>query len=200
MSFGLALTIALSVVIIAIFIFYQKVQQKRRPPKNKDAIGARQEIAKLGENYYADISDLIGDVQDQHEKGKDAIPQIVNESVLCRVTDCDKSTIETIEVSPEIINKVLQVYGTLGRRRNRDGKNVYGLNRLKTGEYAPIVTSRDMKHSPIALHNKIQLPRMAVPIVYDMKEDKPFLEKYGQILVWGAVMAFIGFLYMTGGG
>ena len=200
MSTGLALTVAISVVFVALYIFFNKIRQKKAPPKNINAIGAREEIAELGKTGYANIEQIVGDAQDMNEKGKAVIPQIVTEPVLCRVTDCDKSTVENVELSPDVINEVLHKYGTLGRRRNRDGKNVYGLNRLKTGEYAPIITSRDMKHSPIGLHNKIQLPRMAVPVVYDMKEEKAFMEKYGQLLVWGAVMAFIGFLYMTGGG
>ena len=112
--------------------------------------------------------------------------------VYCRVADNNTGRIANILVPYKDIKKTLETYHTLGRQWKRDNKDVYALCKLKDGTYKPIIPPNKISHSPADLHGDLQFPEVAV--LMDMREEKAFFAKYGQVLVWAGVMGFIIFM------
>lgn len=91
-------------------------------------------------------------------------------------------------------------------KRDFEGKKVFDLVRkerldTESGEvsdyYEPIPGPSHYGTS-ISLFYDMQHPEIKIAGKEMLTDDKTFMEKYGQILWWGAVMAFIGLMYMQG--
>jgi len=104
------------------------------------------------------------------------------------------------EIPAEIVNKIVGEHGTLGRQWNRDGKYIYAMVKDKkyTSGYCPINIEPRSDNDPVKLHYDMQQPEIAV--LMNMEEEKNFLQKYGMVLWWVAVMAFIIFMIMSSRG
>jgi hypothetical protein len=121
-------------------------------------------------------------------------------SFLIRLADNVTGRIYNTYLTKESAKEIKQEYTTLGRQWDRDGKKVFGINRFinEKGEIKlrPIIIPPRINSAPYSLHNDIQQPEMAIVIAELLKEEgKNFLEKYGQVLWWIAVMAVIAFMW-----
>lgn len=122
------------------------------------------------------------------------------EIVHARVADNIKGTIYDTEIIKETADKIRAEFGTLGRQWDRYGRKVYALNRFldDDGEIKlrPIKTPAQITNAPAALHNSLQQPEIGIIVAQMMKDDdKTFIEKYGVVLWWLAVMGFLGFMW-----
>jgi hypothetical protein len=145
---------------------------------------------------------------------KHADNELSFDPVEARVADTITNKIYNSTISSDNVKQILLDFGTLGRRWLREGKYLYGFKKyfkrddkgayLKNEKGAYIVAYKlidepdSIKNSPKSLHNDVQ--QYEVAAIYDemlKDEDEPFLQKYGKVLWWIAVMAFIAFLYYS---
>ena len=118
-----------------------------------------------------------------------------------RIADNITAMIFNTFISPEAAKEVIGIYGTLGRQWEREGKKIYALNRYKDDKdgqvkLRPIVISSQITNAPAELHYDLQQPEVGIVISEMLKDDdKPFLEKYGKVLWWIAVMGFLAFMW-----
>lgn len=84
--------------------------------------------------------------------------------------------------------------GGIDRVWTRSDKRLYALYQNIDG-FSLLKQTYNRSHSPRILYDDTQLPE--IEITHDMSEDKNFIEKYGMILWWVAVMAFIMFLWVN---
>ena len=92
------------------------------------------------------------------------------------------------------IEEIVKKHGSLDRVWTRDNKRLYALHKTTEG-ISLLVPSYDRGKSPRTLHDDTLLPEME--IIYDMREEKEFLQKYGMVL-WGtAIMVLIMFLFVS---
>lgn len=61
--------------------------------------------------------------------------------------------------------------------------------------YESVVEPIDVKFSPIALHSDMQ--HHDVPILDDVSEEKNFMQKYGHLLLWAGIIAFLIVMVIT---
>ena len=118
-----------------------------------------------------------------------------DEPVLCRVADNLTGHISLRTIPFQDIMTVLEIHHTLGRQRDWEGKKVYGLCKHKDGQYEPILPPTEITQSATELYEDMQFPE--VEILYDMREEKTFSQKYGQLLWWIAVIGFIIFMMIS---
>ena len=125
--------------------------------------------------------------------GKDG-SVIKHEPILARVADNITRKIFNRKIQGEVLEAIYKDIPNLGGGTwNRDGKKTIDINRYKDdkGEIHwrrfPIPTG--IKNSPQEFHNDMQHPE--VEILYDMKEEKSFTDKWGKLIWWIAVIGFI---------
>jgi hypothetical protein len=101
------------------------------------------------------------------------------------------------EIPASEVAKIARDNKTLGRQINKDGKYQYAYvlsedSETKEKIYRPIIMRPLVHYASDKLQFDIDQPE--IPVIMDMREEKNFFEKYGQILIWGAIMAFIIFM------
>ncbi|MCK9571571.1 hypothetical protein M0R72_21655 [Candidatus Pacearchaeota archaeon] len=73
------------------------------------------------------------------------------------------------------------------------GKKVFPFFKVRDAQnnivYEAVTEPLNVKHSPITLHNEMQHPY--VPILDDVSIDKSFMQKYGHLLLWAGIIAFL---------
>ena len=69
----------------------------------------------------------------------------------------------------------------------------------KVARYRPVSTVREIDTSSSELYQRIEQVRNSVPYAFDMRGEKGLMESYGHVFWWVAVMAFIMFLFVSGG-
>jgi len=129
---------------------------------------------------------------------KDGKEALGGKPVLCRVADNITGRIYNAWIPFEEIEKIIVAHGSLGRQWKRDNKWVYALCKQKDESYAPIIPPNQVKNSPSGLYADMQFPEVSV--LMDMRVDQPFLQRYGQVLWWIAVMGFIVFMMVDSSG
>lgn len=121
--------------------------------------------------------------------------------VEARVYDNDKRTIYNDKIKAADVRQIRQKYGNLGRTWLRDGKWIYALNKLTSGEYRPVQVPTTLQDPPSELHRALQ--QQETSIVFNVDESEGILKKYGAIIwiaIIGAVCIFILIAQkMTGG-
>lgn len=115
------------------------------------------------------------------------------EPVLCRVADVPASRIYNEYITYNLALEIKRKYNSLGRKLNREGKQVYGLIKTLENEYKPIPIPDRIIYDPHQFF--IDMQQQEVPIVMDVTDDEGFMQKYGHLLWWVAVIAFIMFLW-----
>jgi len=99
-------------------------------------------------------------------------------------------------ITPEEQTAILARDGTLGQVRDHYGKKKLILYEDDEGVKHAIPTPAVfIKSHPRKLYNDIRQP--AASVVYDMSEEKSFVDKYGKLLWWVAVIAFIMFMVIS---
>lgn len=97
---------------------------------------------------------------------------------------------QTIPV--DIVQKIVEAK-TIGRQVVYNGKKVFRFYKLLDMKselvYEGVTEPSDVKHSPIAAYIDNQHPY--TPILDDMTVDKNFMQKYGHLLIWLGVIAFL---------
>lgn len=61
--------------------------------------------------------------------------------------------------------------------------------------YEAVTEPIDVKHSPLSLYNEMQHPY--IPILDDVSVDKGFMQKYGHLLLWAGIIAFLIVMVVT---
>lgn len=90
---------------------------------------------------------------------------------------------------------IKEEHGILGIPLNEDGKGIIVLNKLKNKMW-PIRLPLAMSNAATELHYDVEQPEWPLMVDEILKEDdKPFIEKYGMVLWWMAVMGFLAFLW-----
>lgn len=134
-----------------------------------------------------------GEAAETTGTGEEAEKEVIYEPITARVLDNKLGRIYNEEIPASVVKEIVEAHKTLGRQWDRYGKKLYGLIKDAEGNYKPMITPSAISNSPVELHNDMQQPE--VEILFDMSADKGFLQKYGQILWWVAVMAFIMFMW-----
>jgi hypothetical protein len=132
------------------------------------------------------------------EDDKELVASGYTRPITARIADNTNRTIYTADISGEDVKKIYETYGTLGRQWNREGKFVYGMVKLAERQYKPIAIPATANCPPEKLHYDMEQPE--IPVIMDMREEKNFLDKYGKLLVWGGIMAFMIFMVMSSRG
>lgn len=139
-----------------------------------------------------------------------------------RVVDVERAEIYLETVSADQFKAIMRDNnGVVGIPRKHRGVMVYYMRKTRIEDnaeapaptteatapappskyrYAPIIATSEIKHSAAELYQRVKQPEQAVPHMYDMSADKANVSSYGQIIWWVAVMAFIMFLFVSGGG
>ena len=126
--------------------------------------------------------------------------------VLCRIADNITGCIYNATLSPDVCNTIKREYGTLGRQVQRDTDMLFFMNKIPSENedgfaYKPVIIDKKVTNAPSKLHNDMQQPEVGIVMDLLSRDDvKPFLEKYGTVLWWIAVMAFFGFIWANPGG
>ena len=104
-------------------------------------------------------------------------------------------------MSIDTADKMVGAYGSLGRQWQGDEKR-YFINRFKNArgeeELRPIVAPTKIisGYDPTELYQALKQPAIKI-ITQEMlsDDDKNFIEKYGVVLWWIAVMGFLAFMW-----
>ena len=100
------------------------------------------------------------------------------------------------DITPDEQKAIIERSGTLGQIRDHYGKKKLILYQDDKGDLRPVpIPAVFIKSHPRKLYNDIRQPAAAV--VYDMSEEKDFLGKWGKLLWWVAVLAFIMFMVIS---
>jgi len=166
---------------VALFVYWIMTRKNERAPIPATVASAPQ----------ADAADLS------------KLKERYGESVFCRVADNITATIYNAYVPIAEIADVIKTHGALGRQRNREGKQVYGLNRYQDEDsdrvkYRPIdnFIPKGISHAPTELHNSIKQPEIAIAIKAFLDDDKnKLLDSILKYLPWLVGLAFILFMW-----
>lgn len=112
--------------------------------------------------------------------------------VEARVYDNETRTVYNATIAADIVRQIRKEYRNLGRTWIRDGKKVYALNKRENGTYAPVIPTETMEQPPSMAHEAITQPE--VDVVFDVSQERNFLQKYGHILLFTGAVIFIMFL------
>lgn len=172
-------------LIIAAAILYFYYRYFIRPAKRKIKTSDKPET-------------IIADTKKKGENRTDAV--IGDGNINVRLADNKTAKIYNTTISEKTALAIFNEYKTLGREWNREGKKLFGLNRFLandgTWQLKPIIPPNQITNSPNKLFNDIQQPAIGLVVSEMLRdEDKPFLEKYGVVLWWIAVMGFLMFLW-----
>jgi hypothetical protein len=104
-----------------------------------------------------------------------------------------EATIASDEVKKLVLSK------NIGRQLNYMGKKVFRLFKLFDADnkvcYEGVWDPSELKNSPTSSYIHMQHPY--VPIIDDMKEEKNFAQKYGHLMLWAGIIAFLILLIIT---
>jgi len=154
-------------------------------------------IAIAGYYYWERLNLWFRHIKKEPTETKDEVEE---GEILCRIADNITARIGNENITQVQADEIIKEHNTLGRQWFRDGKRIYGLNRYENekGEIKlrPIIVPSQITNSPSQLHNDMQQPEIAIIMTELMRdEDKPFIQKYGQILWWIAIMGFLAFMW-----
>lgn len=101
-------------------------------------------------------------------------------------------------LEPLIVKAIVESHN-LSRQVNYMGKKVFRFYKLLGNEgiafYESVIEPDDVKNSPRSLYIDMQHPY--TPIIDDMTVEKNFMQKYGHLLIWLGVIAFLIVLVIT---
>jgi len=98
-----------------------------------------------------------------------------------------------------LVEKIFTKYETLGILQDtEDGKKAYQLVRIAKEDYKPIKYPRLKEDNPVELNYDTEHPEYEIILAEMLAAEKNFLQKYGQVLWWAAVIGFIIFMMVKG--
>jgi hypothetical protein len=104
---------------------------------------------------------------------------------------------ETI-LEPEIVKVIVETHN-IGRQLNYMGKKLFRYFKMVDASgiisYEGVRDPSDLKNTPVSAYIDNQHPY--VEILDDMKEEKNFAQKYGHLLLWAGVIAFLIVVIIT---
>ena len=164
---------------ILFYYFYRKVgdmypKKKRDGTKEADGPETKTPPMPLGESVYAQVFDNTGIVPMWYW---DTIPG-------------------------NVVSRIMQDHETLGIQQDTDdGKKAYQLVKDKTDKvqsYSPVKYPILKDDDPVSLNYDTEHPEYEVILQEMLSEEKNFMQKYGQVLWWAAVIGFIIFMMVSG--
>ena len=102
-----------------------------------------------------------------------------------------------------VVGRILEDHKTLGIQHDtEDNKKAHVLIKSLNGEgvasYSPIKIPILKDDSPVELNYDTEHPEYEIILSKLLSEDKNFMQKYGQVLWWAAVIGFIIFMMVSG--
>ena len=170
--------IILSAVLAGLYYFYRKMGMKYpRKKRGEPEAGAKpgKEPIKVYEPVYAQVFD--------------------NTLV---VSQWYWETIPGNEVA-----RIIADHKTLGIQQDTDdGKKAYQLvknvNDEGVGSYRPVTYPILKDDNPVELNYDTEHPEYEIILAKLLSQEKNFMQKYGQVLWWAAVIGFIIFMMVSG--
>jgi len=167
-----------SALIVVGFYFYTQ----KRPIRKKAQ--PEPEVIK-----FDNTTDEIVDVYSETDGN---IPVRMPDSVLGQIYDTD--------ISEHTALKIIKEHGSLGRRWDRDGKKIYGINRYRDDEgvirLRPVVVQTEISHSPEELYNDLMQPEVKLAITEFAKADEKSVgDQIVKYLPWLLALGFLAFLW-----
>jgi len=150
-------------------------------------------LAFIGYKIYSKRHKAKDDKSDNKDGGKKELN--LYKPIYARVLDNVKRAVYYETIPAGDVGVIIANYHNLGRQWKRDGKDIYGMIKVGEHDYKPIPVKSRSNNPPEKLHFDMEQPE--IPIIMDMREEKNFLQKYGMVLVWGGIMAFIMFLVIA---
>lgn len=127
------------------------------------------------------------------KKSEEADPALP--SVEARTYDVSSRTVYNETISGETVGKIREEHGNLGRKWLYEGRWLYALKKDAEGKYSPVIVPVSMDNPPSRLHRALTHPQ--VGIVYNVETPKNLLQKYGHILLFTGVCAFLMFMLVA---
>lgn len=174
-----------SALIVAVFYFYYQ----KRPPKKKKQPDKVINI----DNKTDEIIDVeTEEIVEVYSETEGIISVRMPDSVLGQIYDT--------EISENTALKIIREFGSLGRRWDRDGKKIYGINRYRDDKgvikLRPIVVQTEMSHSPEELYNDLMQPEVKLAITEFAKADEKSVgDQIVKYLPWLLALGFLAFLW-----
>jgi hypothetical protein len=101
-------------------------------------------------------------------------------------------------LSGHIVEKIVLTHKTLGIQQDTDnGKKAYQLIRTAKEEYHPVGYPRLKDDNPVELNYDTEHPEYEIILQEMLTEEKNFMQKYGQVLWWAAVIGFLIFMMVS---
>ena len=98
-----------------------------------------------------------------------------------------------------IVSEIIKNYKTLGIQQDTDdNKKAYQLVRLGKYDFKPVSYPTLEADNPVELNYDTEHPEYELILSTLLREEKSFMQKYGQVLWWAAVIAFIIFMTVSG--
>jgi hypothetical protein len=98
-------------------------------------------------------------------------------------------------LTSRIVGQIIQQYHSLGRPLNHNGEDIPYLIHTEDDKYKPCIFPYSEINSSNILHRAMQHPE--IPIVWDVKPEKSFVEKYGMFMLFAGVIIFFMFISST---
>jgi len=116
--------------------------------------------------------------------------QSQSEPVFVRLYDNMRRAIYNETLDGEIVDEIKRNFGSLGRRWNRDGTELYAVTKTVDEEYIPV--SQYMKiirdNPPSLLHGALVQPQTS--IAFNVKIQRSMMQKWGPILLFAGAGIF----------
>lgn len=119
----------------------------------------------------------------------------VTPSVEARTYDVSTRTVYSETIPGVTVDKIRTEHGNLGRKWLYEGRWLYALKKDTEGNYSPVIVPISMENPPSRLHRALTHPQ--VGIVYNVEPAKNLLQKYGHILLFAVVCAFLMFMLVA---
>jgi len=130
---------------------------------------------------------------EEPEKGENTIS--ATPPVEARTYDVSTRTAYNEPIPGKTVGKIREEHGNLGRKWLYEGRWLYALKKDAEGNYSPVIVSISMDNPPSRLRRALTHPQ--VGIVYNVEPAKNLLQKYGHMLLFAAVCAFLMFMLVA---
>ena len=166
-----------ALLVVGYYFYTQKRHIKRKKQPEPDVVK---------------FDNVIDEIVDVYSEPDGSIPVRMPDSVLGQIYDTD--------ISEHTALTIIKEHGSLGRRWDRDGKKVYGINRYRDDEgiikLRPIVIQTEIVHSPDELYNDLMQPEIKLAMAQLIKADEKSVgDQIVKYLPWLLALGFLAFLW-----
>lgn len=131
--------------------------------------------------------DIRKETPPHDEGGNGEQPEVTYEPQEARIYNSITRTVYNATISGGEVAAIVTKYSTLGRKWNRDGKQLYALDYNADRTYSPRIMPITPNNPPSKLHRALNHPGIA--LWFNVQRGKNFVEKWGWAIAF-AVGAF----------